>query len=128
MARTDGAADDEAPLNTELQRSEADEPIKLSLAAAAAAGAGKAGAAAARPTPAQLFGDDDGECLLIFLQPCLACLWHELWPGAATHASQQPFVCVSSVAGKRGNATGRLYGLFAGPQVLLQVLQSFTRY
>uniref|UniRef100_A0A383WDC4 DNA/RNA-binding protein Kin17 WH-like domain-containing protein n=1 Tax=Tetradesmus obliquus TaxID=3088 RepID=A0A383WDC4_TETOB len=29
MARTDGAADDEAPLNTELQPSGADEPIKL---------------------------------------------------------------------------------------------------
>lgn len=65
MARTDGAADDEAPLNTELQRGEADEPIKLSLAAssaaaatAAAAGDSKA-AAAARARPAPLFGDDD---------------------------------------------------------------------
>jgi hypothetical protein len=74
MARTDGGAadNDEAPLNTELQRSEADEPIKLSLAAssaaaaaAAAAGDGKAAAAAARSKPAPLFGDDDGEwCFL----------------------------------------------------------------
>jgi hypothetical protein len=72
MARTDGAADDDAPVNTELLRSEADEPIKLSLAAssaaavaaAAAAGDGKA-AAAARSRPAPLFGDDDGECLFL---------------------------------------------------------------
>jgi hypothetical protein len=73
MARTDGADDDAAPVNTDLQRSEADEPIKLSLAAssgaaaaaaAAAAGDGKAAAAAARSRPAPLFGDDDGELVL----------------------------------------------------------------
>jgi hypothetical protein len=70
MARTDGTADDDAPANTELQRSAADEPIKLSLAAssaaaaaAAAGGDGKAAAAAARSRPAPLFGEDDGEWL-----------------------------------------------------------------
>jgi hypothetical protein len=87
MARTDGAGDDEAPANTELQRSEADEPIKLSLAAtsaaaaaaAAAAGDGKAAAAAAaRSRPAPLFGDDDGEWLRLDVElvGCWAvCSW-----------------------------------------------------
>jgi hypothetical protein len=60
-ARVDQSS--EQPLDTELKRSEADEPIKLSLAAngAAAAAADKQqprGAAGAAPP---LFGDDDGK-------------------------------------------------------------------
>lgn len=63
-ARLDESSDQ--PVDTELKRSEADEPIKLSLAAKAAAAAAAAaadkqqsrGAAAAAPP---LFGDDDGE-------------------------------------------------------------------
>jgi hypothetical protein len=60
-ARVDESS--EQPLDTELKRSEADEPIKLSLAANAAAVAAAAdkqqsrGAAGAAPP---LFGDDDG--------------------------------------------------------------------
>lgn len=64
-ARLEESAED--PAATELKRSEADGPIKLSLAAAAAA---KAAAAAADKQSARgaaggappLFGDDDGEC------------------------------------------------------------------
>lgn len=60
-ARVDQSS--EQPLDTELKRSEADEPIKLSLAAngAAAAAADKQqprGTAGAAPP---LFGDDDGK-------------------------------------------------------------------
>jgi len=61
-ARLEESAED--PAATELKRSEADEPIKLSLAAAKAAAAAAdkqstRGAAGAAPP---LFGDDDGEC------------------------------------------------------------------
>lgn len=67
MART-AEPDDEQQVNTELQRTEADEPIKLSLAAAKAAAAAapaaadsRAPAAAKAKAAAPLFGDDDGE-------------------------------------------------------------------
>lgn len=64
-ARLDDSS--EQPVDTELKRSEADEPIKLSLAASAAAAAAAAGAAAdkqqsrgAAVAAPPLFGDDDG--------------------------------------------------------------------
>lgn len=64
MARTD---DDEQQAARELQRSEADEPIRLSLAASASVAAAAPGdskaAAAGRAAPkaaAPLFGDDEG--------------------------------------------------------------------
>jgi hypothetical protein len=66
-ARLDDSADGQ-PMDSELKRSEADEPITLSLAAAAAAKAAAAAADKQHPRPAAaappLFGDDEGETLL----------------------------------------------------------------
>ncbi len=63
-ARLDDSS--EQPADTELKRSEADEPIKLSLAAraaaAAAAVADKQQSRVAQTAAPPLFGDDDGEC------------------------------------------------------------------
>lgn len=83
-ARLDDSAGGES-VDTELKRSEADEPITLSLAAAAAA---KAAAAAAdkqqlRPAAAAppLFGDDEGETPLggVFTLPGSARAGAVLW-------------------------------------------------
>jgi hypothetical protein len=67
VERARRAAADEGPAEgTELQRDEADEPIKLALGApgpsgAAAAAAGGGGAAKGARAAAPLFGDEDGE-------------------------------------------------------------------
>lgn len=67
-----------AAVDTELKRSEADEPITLSLAAASAAAKAAAAAAGggadkqhsrlAGVAAPPLFGDDDGECLVGLVQ------------------------------------------------------------
>jgi hypothetical protein len=62
-ARLDDSS--EQPVDTELKRTEADEPIKLSLAASAAKGTAAAAAAEKQQSRTQstapaLFGDDEG--------------------------------------------------------------------